>query len=144
MSIIKSVRTFLKNCPLLQVDSNDRVRLGVDYLSDDTTTYSLEEVPVNPIVKRFINGSSIRQATFIFCSREPYGPELQQQLENSGFYEDFSEWLEECNDKGILPKLYDGKESKSIEAVTSGYAYNTDSDNAVYQIQLNFKYYKER
>src|SRR5574344_1018263 len=130
--IIDSMRDFIKTCPLLQVDSSGKVRLGVDYLNSDTTTYSLEEVPVNPIVKKYIDGSSIRQATFIFCSREPYGPELQQQLENSGFYEDFSDWLEKCNDNNKLPVLCNGKEARSIEAITSGYAYNTDADNAIY------------
>lgn len=142
MSVIKSVREFIKTCPYLNVSTDGKVHLGVDYLKSDTTTYSLEEVPVNPIVKRYIDGSSIRQATFIFCSRELYSPELQIQLSNSGFYEDFSNWLEECTFKGDLPKLDNNKKSRSIEALTSGYAYNTDSDNAVYQIQINFKYFQ--
>lgn len=140
--IIDCVRKFIKTCPLLQVDSRDRVKLGIDYLDNDTTTYSLEEVPVNPIIKKYIDGSSIRQATFIFSSREPYGPELQQQLENSGFYEDFSEWISKCNANGILPILDSGKECKNIEVITSGYAFNADSNNAVYQIQINLKYFK--
>lgn len=142
MSVIKNVRDFIKTCPHLNVSTDGKVYLGVDYLKSDTTTYSLEEVPVNPIVKRYIDGSSIRQATFIFCSRELYGPELQTQLSNSGFYEDFSNWLEKCTLIGDLPKLDNDKESRSIEALTSGYAYNTDSDNAVYQIQINFKYFQ--
>ena len=142
MSVIKSVREFIKTCPYLQTDTSGKTKLGIDYLSGDTTTYSLEEVPVNPIVKKYIDGSSIRQATFIFCSRELYSPELQIQLSNSGFYEDFSNWLEECTFKGDLPKLDNNKESRSIEALTCGYAYNTDSDNAVYQIQINFKYFQ--
>lgn len=142
MSVIKAVRNFIKTCPLLQEDSKGKVKIGVDYLNNDTTTYSLEEVPVKPIVKRYLDGSSVRQATFIFCSREPYGPELQQQLNNSGFYEDFQEWLEKSTRENILPKLEGKKESKSIEALTSGYAYSTDSNNAQYQIQINFKYFE--
>lgn len=142
MSVVKAVRTFLRECPLLNVSSAGDVMIGVDYLGDDTTTYSLEEVPTNNIVKSYIDGSSIRQATFLFRSREPYGPDLMQQLDNSGFYEDFSEWLERCTKKGDLPILDEGKEAQSIEALTCGYAYNTDADNAIYQIQINFKYYQ--
>lgn len=144
MSIIKSVRDFIKTCPLLNVDSTGKIKIGVDYLQDDVTSYSIEEVPNNPIVKKYIDGSSIRQATFLFCSKELYGPELQQQLNNSGFYEDFSNWIEENTNNKILPQLDTGKDPLSLEIISSGYIYANNSNNAVYQIQLRLTYFQGR
>lgn len=140
--VVKAVRAFIKTCPLLQEDSSGKIKLGVDYLDSDTTSYSLEEVPENPILKKYLDGSAVKQATFLFCSREPYSPELQQQIDNSGFYEDFASWLEKCNREDSLPVLNKNRESRSIEAITCGYTFMTDSDKAVYQIQINFKYFE--
>lgn len=142
MSVIEAFRKYIKSCPLLQVNSQGKVKIGVDYLSGDTTTYSLEETPVNPVVKTYIGGKKLMQAVFVFASNEPYGPELQQQLSNSGFYEDFLEWIEENNDKEFLPLLRGNKEAKKVEVLTSGYVFYTGSDSARYQIQLRFLYYK--
>lgn len=141
-TIIKAIRDFIKTYPYLREGTDGKLQLGIDYLKDDTTSYSIEEVPINPVFKKYIDGSSIRQSAFILCSRELYGPDIQHQLSNSGFFEDFSNWLEKCTKEGNLPVLTDG-EAISIEAVTSGYAFSTESDNAQYQIQIIFKYLKE-
>lgn len=142
MSIIESVRNFIKKCPHL-VEYSGAVRVNVDYLSNNPTTYSIEEVPVNPIVKKYVNGDTIRQFVFVFCSRESYGEDIRNNIENCGFYEDLSDWLEECTYKYNLPILDEGMESRKIETLTSGYVYDTDVDNARYQIQLKLEYYKK-
>ena len=86
--------------------------------------YSIEETPCNPIIKKYIDGSSIRQFEFIFASRESYGPDVLNNISNSGFYEDFANWIEEENIKGNLPDLND-KECR-------------------YQIQMRITYFQEK
>lgn len=140
MSIIESVRNFIKTCPHL-VEYCGAVRVNVDYLSNSPTTYSIEGVPVEPILKKYVNGT-VRQYVFIFCSRESYGEDVRTNIDNSGFYENFSNWLEKCTLDCNLPILDKGMEPWSIEAITSGYAFDTDADNAKYQIQVKLKYFK--
>ena len=97
--IIKALRDYISQCPYLYEFNKG---INIDYLDNDSTTYSIEEVPCEPIIKRYINGDTKRQYDFIFASRESYGADVFQNIENSGFYEDFSSWIEEESSKGNL------------------------------------------
>ncbi|WP_338433456.1 chloramphenicol resistance protein [Clostridium tyrobutyricum] len=141
--IIDKIRNFIRQCPYLQ-EFNGAIKVNVDYLDGEPTVYSIEEVPAEPILKRYIDGSTRRQYNFIFTSRESYGPDVLQNIANSGFYEDFAQWLEECSDNDNLPVLGDGKEALKIEATTTGYAFQTDENSARYQIQARLIYNQGR
>ena len=140
MTIIESIRDFIKQCPYL---SDYYKSIGVDYLADTTVSYSIEEVPVDPIVKTYVNGDKLKQYVFIFCSKEDYSSDVRQNIENSGFYEEFEEWLSRTTRSRNLPIMSDGKEAQSIKAITSGYAFATDGDKAQYQIQVRLEYYQK-
>lgn len=135
--IVDSVRKYMLKCPHL--DEFHR-GINVNYLSDKVASYTIEEVPSNPIVKRYVNGDSIRQALFIFASRESYGADVLQQIDNSGFYENLYSWFESQTRKGEFPKLEDNQEVLRIEATTCGYAFDTEVDQARYQIQFKLEY----
>ena len=66
-----------------------------------------------------------------------------QNIENSGFYEDFSRWIEEESSKGNLPILEGNRESLEIKVSTTGYAFQTDDNSARYQIQLKLIYFQK-
>ena len=133
-SIIKAIREYISSCPFL----NDG-KIGVDYLENEVA-YSIEPTPTSPKDTDFIDDSGIKQFAFIFASRESYGQETIQNMLNTEFYEDFSNWIEENNFNGILPDI-EGIET--IECLSTGYAYLTGIDTARYQIQLRITYYKE-
>lgn len=135
--IIESIRNFIRTCPHLQ-EFNGVV--NVDYLEAESTAYSIEEVPCKPLLKKYVDGSSKRQYEFIFTSRESYGADVLQNIENCGFYENFESWLEEQSNNGNLPVMDVGKEALKIEALTTGYAFQTDVDKARYQIQCRLIY----
>ena len=135
--IIKALMEYIATCPYLYEFNKG---INVDYLDNDSTTYSIEEVPCNPIIKKYLDGSSKKQYDFIFASRESYGADVFQNIENSGFYEDFSNWIEEESLKGNLPSLEGNKESLEIKVSTTGYAFQTDDNSARYQIQLKLIY----
>lgn len=136
--IIDSIRKYIKTCPHLNEFAEG---INVDYLDDNATAYSIEEVPCEPIIKRYVDGSSKRQYQFIFASMESYGADVLQNIDNSGFYEDFANWLDEQNSLNNLPKL-ELKEALRIEATTTGYAFQTDVDKARYQIQCRLIYFQ--
>lgn len=138
--IIDSLRDYIKACPYLGEFNKG---INVDYLAVDSVTYSIEEVPCEPILKRYVNGDTKRQYVFIFASRESYGPDVLVNIENSGFYEDFANWLEIQSSKGDLPILDENKESLILEASTTGYAFQTEIDKARYQIQCRLIYFQK-
>lgn len=140
--IIDSLRNYIRKCPHLDT-FNNAIRVNVNYLAPDADTYSIEEVPIEPVVKKYVNGDAVRQYAFIFTSREPYGADVLQNIDNSGFYEKFAEWIENNNDNDVLPKLDNGMEAISIETTSTGYAFAVTEDTAQFQIQLKLKYFKK-
>ena len=132
----------MRTCPLLDEDGKVRV----NFLGETPIEYVIEEVPAEPIVKRYVDGSSIRQVLFIFASRDDYDKSAIQNMLSSNFYENLSDWFEQQTLKCDLPVLPEGMESQKIEAISTGYALEADEleKTARYQIQCKLTYYKER
>ncbi|WP_455504786.1 chloramphenicol resistance protein [Clostridium sp.] len=140
--IIDSIRNYMRNLNCLDT-FNNAIRVNVNYLEPNADTYSIEEVPVEPIVKKYINGDSIRQYAFIFTSREPYGADVLTNIDNSGFYEKLADEIEKNNYNEIFPLLDDGLEPLEIKVTSTGYAFAVTEDTAQYQINLRLKYFKK-
>ncbi|MBU3112002.1 chloramphenicol resistance protein [Clostridium lacusfryxellense] len=141
--IIESIRDFIKNMDCLEM-FNNAISVNVNYLEPNVDTYSIEEMPIEPILKKYVNGDSIRQYAFIFTSRNPYGSDVLQNIDNSGFYEKFADEIESKNDNEIFPVLDNNSEVREIKVTSTGYAFAVSEDTAQYQIQLRLKYYKSR
>ena len=142
MTIIESVKNFILTCPLL----SEFKRLNVDFLPEDPDTYSLEGIPAAEILTTYLDGSTERQFVFVFAARLFYSEEVRNNIENSGFYEKFAEWLEEQTEADNLPQLTGKRTASKIEAMSSGYLYDIAGDltNARYQIQCRLIYDKEK
>lgn len=136
--IIDAIREFIKQCPHIE-----KFNVNVNFLSDEINSYSLEEVPVNPILEKYVGGDTVRQFDFVFSSREAYGIDVFQNLQNSGFYEDFLNWIEKQDYKGNLPNLGLGREAQHIKVISTPYAFETEADKARYQIQLKLVYFQK-
>ncbi|MDC4242509.1 chloramphenicol resistance protein [Clostridium tertium] len=141
--IIDSIRNYMRNLKCLDT-FNNAIRVNVNYLEPEADTYSIEEVPIEPILKKYVNGDSIRQYAFIFTSREPYGVDVLTNIDNSGFYEKLADEIEVQNDNNILPKLEGNLESLEIKVTSTGYAFAVTEDTAQYQINLRLKYFKRK
>lgn len=140
--IIESIRNYMRNLECLDT-FNNAIRVNINYLEENPDTYSIEEVPVEPVVKKYINGDSIRQYAFIFTSREPYGVDVLTNIDNSGFYEKLADEIEKNNNNEIFPLLGDGLEPLEIKVTSTGYAFAVTEDTAQFQIQLRLKYFKK-
>ena len=140
--IIKALRDYMRSLKCLET-FNNAIRINVNFLEENPDTYSIEEVPIEPIVKKYVNGDSIRQYAFIFTSREPYGADVLTNIDNSGFYEKLADEIEKNNNKEIFPLLDDGMEVLEIKVTSTGYAFAVTEDTAQFQIQLRLKYFKK-
>ena len=137
-SIIDALEKYFIGCELLKDGA-----LRVDYLGEKPVEYTIEVLPCDPVVKRYLGGSTVRQYLFAFGSREFYSQERLQNIQNSAFYERLADWVETKSMSGVLPELPDGMEAQQLEVVSSGYLFDGSMTNARYQIQVRLLYFKE-
>ena len=135
MALIERVREYLRGCPLLAGE-----RLAVDYLGNTAGSYSVDVVPGQEVVKRYIDGSCVKQLLFVLSGRASYGGEAGQNADNLRFYEELSAWLEREARAGRLPDLGEGRQAQKVEALTGGYVMDTQAGTARYQIQCRLTY----
>ena len=136
-SIIQGITEYFLDCPLLR----DGV-LRVDALGDDAGEYVIETGIFDPILRTYVDGSSSRQYQFNLGSREFYSMDRLQNIQNSAFYEDLADWVEQQSLEGNLPELPAGMEAEALEILSPGYLYDGAMKNARYQIQMRLLYKK--
>ena len=134
-SLIDAVYRFLSDCPVLTEG-----RLNVDFLPEEAVSYSVDVTPATPVLRRYIDGGSLRQFLFTFATRSYYGEVIRQQLDNLGLFERFADWLEAKSRAGELPALGEGRRARRLEVTTSGYVFAPETDTARYQIQCRLLY----
>lgn len=134
--MIDKIRTYFFELGIIDEDSN----INVDFLSNEPIQYVIEPIPVEPIIKPYKDGGSLRQFVFQFGSREYFGADVVQNMANTEFYEEFSALIEDNNRKCVLPEI-DG--IQSIECLSNGTINEDNTDNAKYVIQMRITYYKD-
>ena len=139
MTIIDGVRAWLKTYEGL-ADG----RLSVDFLPEEAKSYSVDTVPTTEIVKRYLDGSSIRQYLFCVSSREFYSDDIAQNVDNQAFYEGLSSWLESKIKRRQFPDIGTGRTVRSIEISSTAYPFVVDEHGtARYQLQLKLTYFQK-
>ena len=136
-NLIDSVRSYILPCPFL---SDGRV--NVDYIGTDMG-YSVDPLPCDPIIQRYMDGGAKKQFQFAFTSQEEYDQDARINIENSGFFQSFEEWLEQQSFNDNLPKLEEKKNPISIETLNSGYLYDINEEKAKYRIECRLIYTQE-
>ena len=139
--IIDKVKAYLKTCPLLAAKKGT---INVNYLGEEPCEYSIEVIPVNPLVKRYTDGGELRQYLFALASREGYGPEALENMNIAKFFEEFEDWISEQDKAGKYPILEDNLKAIKIEVVSSGYLDAAEVNRARFSIEIKLTYRKER
>lgn len=134
--MISKIRQYFFDLGIIDENSN----INVDFLSNKPIEYVIEPIPIEPVIRQYADGSSLRQFVFQFGSREYFGADVIQNMRNTEFYEDFSELIEDNNKKGVLPKI---NGIQSIECLNNGTINEDNTDNAKYVIQMRITYYKD-
>ena len=137
--IVESVKKYFEELASISVFNN---AINVNYLDDEINYFSIEEIPTSPIIKRYANGTTLRQYQFSLNSRAIYNEEILQNIENSGFYEKLCEEIEQKDNDGILPILKGNKQALNLEITSTPVIISNDSTSAIYQINFNLKYIK--
>lgn len=135
--IIDSLREYFLECPLFTR------KIDADYLGTDVGDITIDTIPCDPIVKRYTDGGAIKQYLFLIASKNEYSSDTLTNLANIGFFERFSNWIDDQNKADILPVLDEGKQSQEMILVTHGYLMDAEAGQGRYQIQMKLLYFEE-
>lgn len=138
-TVIESIREYFDKCPLLKADA----KLNLDYLGLEDVEYGIYSEPVNPIIKRYVDGDELKQHTFVFAVKNLMSDSYITQLENISFFDRFIQWVEQNNKQRKLPQLEGKRQAQRLEILTNGYLIAQDEGKAQYQIQMRLIYKEE-
>lgn len=133
---IASLRTYLIS--ILNSLTTKEYDFNVNMLSNDPNNYSLDRLPLENEITKWIIGTKIKRDAYTFRARFNISQDLANNLQNIGFFEQFEEAIETNNEKGILPNIED---IKSIECLNGGTLNWCDTNTAEYDIQIQITYY---
>lgn len=136
-NIISEIRAFILKCPYL--DGNI---VNVNYIGAQMS-YSVDPLPCDPVLKKYVDGGAIKQYQFAFTSKEEYDEDARANIESSGFYEHFEEWLELQSHEGLSVDLGSKKTAVRFETLNKGYLYDVDGKDARYRIECRLVYRQE-
>ena len=134
---ITKLRDYLFNIIDTLIADNDEYQINTNMLSNDINNYSIDKVPTQTTVERWITGIEIHRDVFSFRSRMAYSQDVINNLSNIGFFEDFEAKIYENNEKGILPEI-EGIEK--IECLNCGTMNFAETNTAEFDIQIQITY----
>lgn len=136
---IDALRTYLLGV-IDEMINDTSYQINANMLSINVGDYSLDRIPSQPIINKWLIGTTKRRDLYSFRSRRAYSQDTINNLENIGFFEDFENKIIEKNLKGELPNI-EGIEK--IECLNTGTLNNANTNTAEFDIQIQITYRKE-
>lgn len=137
-NVIDYIRDIVTGYPLLEGE-----RVNVDYIGEEMS-YSIDALPCDPVLKRYTDGGMQKQFQFAFTSKEQYDEDARVNIDNSGFFEKFEEWLQKLGGwKTPFPDMPDKKSAIQFETLNKGYLYDVDEKYAKYRMECRLIYDQE-
>jgi hypothetical protein len=140
MSIVSALKTYIATCPHLEA----LAPIHVDELGQDVCNYSIDPLAGAIIVSEDILGNTKREFPFALSSKE-YTVDDLTRIDNNGFYQDFTSWMESQTKSKVFPTLGAKQTATKIEATSWGYLFGREADaqSGVYQINCKLYYNEE-
>lgn len=133
---IAKLRDYLFNV-IDTLTNNNKYQINADMLSNDINNYSIDKIPVQTEVEKWIIGPTIRRDVFSFRSRVAYSQDVINNLENIGFFEEFESIIKSNNERGVLPDI---DNIEKIECLNCGTMNVADTNTATFDIQIQITY----
>lgn len=120
--------------------TNRNYQISADFLGNKDD-FSLDKIPTDTNVRKWIIGVQIKKDVYSFRSRKSYSQDTINNLKNIGFFEDFENKIKSNNDEGILPDI---DKIESIECLNCGTLNSVDGTQATFDIQIQITYRKDK
>lgn len=134
MSRIKNIRLYLFEV-LDELLTTNEYQINANFLDKDIKSYSVDRVPVDPVIRKWINGTTQYQEVYLFRSRELYSQDVLDNLASVGFYEKLEEKINSNNKKGIVP---DGTDN--IQCLNVGALNIAGTNTSEFSVQIQIQY----
>lgn len=120
-------------------------RFSVDFLDKEAGTHSIDTIPCEEVLKRYLDGSTQKQFQFAVSSRRFYEQDIAQNLENLQFFEDLTSWVEHKARAHELPVMDNGRTAQRIVVTSNAYPFIISEDgSARYQLQMRLEYFQKK
>lgn len=123
-----------------EITGNKDYQINADMLSNDVNNYSLDKIPTQTEIQRWIIGPTIHRDIFQFRSRRNYSQDTINNLKNIGFFEIFENIIKNNNNNKMLPDI---KGIEKIECLNCGTMNNATTNTAEFDIQIQITYREE-
>ena len=118
--------------------SDKKYQMNANMLSNNIGDYSLDKIPTDNEVEKWITGDVIHKDVFSLRSRRKYAQQVITNLANIGFFEEFEKKIRDYNENGVFPDI-DGIES--VACLNCGtMVQNDDGQSAEFDIQIQITY----
>lgn len=114
-----------------------KYQINANMLSNNPDNYSLDKIPTQTEVKKWVIGVGIHKDVYSFRSRMAYSQDTINNLKNIGFFEEFENRIKYNNENGILPNI---NNIESIECLNCGSMNNAGTNTAEFDIQIQITY----
>lgn len=89
---IAALRAWLKTCPLIAEEQEATgAAFRIAGLDEDATAFSIEDSPGDPVITEYFSGRDMAK-NYLFLSRREYGEADVLTVQNSGFFEQLTDW----------------------------------------------------
>lgn len=117
--------------------TDTKYSINANMLPADVNNYSLDKIPVESTVEKWIIGDEIHRDVYSFRSRNNYSQDTLNNLINIGFFEVFEKKISSNNEQGILPDIQGIQE---IKCLNCGSMNNATTNTAEFDIQIEIDY----
>lgn len=132
---IAKLREYLMG--VIETLTKKKYPINADMLSNKVDNYSLDKIPTDVKVRKWITGTEIHKDIYSFRSRMNYSQDTINNLKNIGFFEDFESLIKSNNKNGVLPEI---ENIESIECLNCGTLNYADTNTAEFDIQIQITY----
>lgn len=122
---------------LLEILKDTVTKLNINYLDSKIESYTIARLPVDPIVENWIIPITKKREAYNFESRKVYTQDVQSNLSNIGFFEEFEKKIYENNKNRILPEI---ENIESIECLNCGTLQRNDTNSGIFSVQIQITY----
>lgn len=114
---IAALRAWLKTCPLIAEEQEATgAAFRIAGLDEDATAFSIEDSPGDPVLT----------------------------VQNSGFFEQLTDWVMAQNDCHHLPALEAPRQPLGVSVTSTGYIVTSSAGSCRMQMQLRLTYYQPK
>lgn len=134
--ITETVRNYMLKCPQLSGKKININCLGTKYGS-----FSLDNIPSEPVIKIYCDGEALKQAVFALAVRGKFDENLNDSKEIIKLLEEVEEWIFRQNTAKNLPMFEQkGIICRGIEVTKGSYLHDTSMSSGRWQMEFRIVY----